>query len=259
MKKTALITGASSGIGKEFAKIHASRGGDVIIVARREEKLNELKAAIESEHKVKVLVIASDLTQADAPQAIYDQVKAAGFEVDFLINNAGFGARGKFHEQPWETNLSMINLNIVALAALTRLYLPGFVKRNSGKIMNISSTAAFLPGPLQAVYYASKAFVTSFSNALSEELHETNITVTSVHPGATETEFASTSGMDKTSMFSSPVSAYDVALKAYNAMMDGKMNVFAGTTFMRRLQLKLVPLLPKKTVLKMIRKMQEVD
>ena len=150
MKKVALITGASSGIGKEFARIHAEKGGDLVITARREEKLNELKNELEQKHGIKVMVIGKDLSQANAPKEIYDEVKNAGIEVDYLINNAGFGGHGKFHERDWNLDLTMINLNVTALSAMTRLFLPDFVKRNSGKILNVSSTASLMPGPLQS-------------------------------------------------------------------------------------------------------------
>ncbi|MDX1522724.1 MAG: SDR family oxidoreductase [Anaerolineae bacterium] len=257
-KKVALITGASSGIGKEFAHIHAEHGGDLVIVARREDKLNALKNEMENKHGVKVMVIAKDLTLPEAPSEIYDEVKQAGVEVNYLINNAGFGGRGKFHERAWEQDLAMLNLNVVALTALTRFFLPDFVKRNEGRILNVSSTAALLPGPLQAVYYATKAYVNSFSNAIAEELHDTNITVTALMPGATETEFASTSGMDQTSLFENTFSARSVAEEGYKAMLAGQLNVIAGVTFAQRLMMAAVPLTPKKMLLKQIRQMQEV-
>ena len=254
----ALITGASSGIGKEFAIIHAERGGDLVIIARREEKLNELKAELESKHGVSVTVITKDLSLPEAPREIYDAVKAAGIEVDYLINNAGFGGRGKFHEREWETDLTMLNLNIVALTALTRFFLPDFVARGSGKILNVSSTAALMPGPLQAVYFATKAYVTSFSNAIAEELHDTNITVTALMPGATETEFASTSDMEETSLFQKTVTARSVAEDGYNAMLAGKLNIISGLSTGERVVMAMAPLLPKKRILTQIRQMQEV-
>jgi short-subunit dehydrogenase len=258
MKKVALITGASSGIGKELARIHAEKGGDVIIVARRAEKLEELKTELEEQHKVKVMCITKDLTLPNAPKEIYDEVTNAGIELDYLINNAGFGGRGKFHERPWEQDLAMINLNIVALTALTRNFLPGMVQRNTGKILNVSSTACWMPGPLQAVYYASKAYVTFFTNAIAEELRDTNITATALLPGATETEFASTSGMDKTDLFKKTVSARSVAMDGYNGMLKGKLDVVSGLSFSARVSTALLPFIPKRTVLKQIRKMQEV-
>ena len=256
--KVALITGASSGIGMEFARIHAERGGDLIIVARRADKLNVLKTELEKQHGIKVMVFVKDLTQPGAASEIYEAVQQAGLHVDFLINNAGFGGHGKFHERAWEQDLAMINLNVIALTELTRLFLPGFVKRNKGRILNVSSTASLMAGPLQAVYYATKAYVTSFSNALAEELHDMDITVTALLPGATETEFAGTSGMDKTDLFNKMFSARSVAEKGYQAMLVGKLNIISGVTFMQRVMLAAIPVTPKKMLLKQIRQMQEV-
>lgn len=257
-KKTALITGASSGIGKEFARIHAEQGGDLVIVARREDKLIALKKELEKKYGVKVMVIAKDLTLPDAASEIYEEVKQTGIEVDYLINNAGFGGRGKFYQRAWEQDLAMINLNVLALTALTRFFLPDFVKRNAGRILNVSSTASLTAGPLQAVYYATKAFVTSFSNAIAEELHDTKITVTTLLPGATETEFASTAGMDQTSLFESPINARSVAEDGYEAMLAGKLEIFSGVPFTQRMMMAAIPLLPKKMVLRQVHQMQEV-
>ncbi len=152
----------------------------------------------------------------------------------------------------------MINLNIVALTALTRLFLPDFVQRNDGKVLNVSSTASLMAGPLQAVYFATKAYVTSFSNAVSEELHDTNVTVTALLPGATESEFGRVSGMDKTEMFEKTVSARSVAEDGYNGMLKGKLDVITGLKFSQRMMISMIPILPKKMALKQIRKMQEV-
>jgi len=258
MNKIALITGASTGIGKELATIHAEKGGDLVIVARSKDKLEKLKSKLETKHAVKVMVIAKDLGTPEAPKEIYDEVKNAGLQIDYLINNAGFGGVGKFHEREWENDLAMINLNIVVLTALTRFFLPDFVKQNSGKILNVSSTASLMPGPLQAVYFATKAYVTFFSNAIAEELNETNVTVTALLPGATETEFGRTSGMDKTTMFQQAVSARGVAEDGYNGMMDGKLDVISGLTFSQKMMMAMIPITPKKVLLKQIRKMQEV-
>lgn len=258
MKKVALITGASAGIGKDLANIHAEKGGDLVLVARRKDKLETLKNELENKHGIKVMVIARDLGGAEAAKEIYDKVKKAGIEIEYLINNAGFGGRGKFHERAWEQDLNMINLNVVALTALTRFFLPDFVARNSGKILNVSSTASFMPGPLQAVYFATKAYVTFFSNAIAEELYDTNITVTNLMPGATETEFASVSGMDKTSMFNKTVSARSVAEDGYNGMLKGKLDVVSGLTTSQKMMMSMIPFTPKKMLLKQIRQMQEV-
>lgn len=256
--KVALITGASTGIGKEFAHIHAEKGGDLVIVARSKDKLEALKHELENKHSVKVMVIVKDLGQLEAPKEIYDEVKKAGIEVNYLINNAGFGGLGKFHERKWEQDLAMINLNIVVLTALTRFFLPDFVKRNEGKVLNVSSTASLIPGPLQAVYYATKAYVTSFSNAVAEELHDTNVSVTALLPGATESEFGRVSGMDKTDMFNKPFKARGVAEDGYNGMLKGKLDVISGITFSQKLMFPMTKIVPKKIILKQVRKMQEV-
>ena len=258
-KKTALITGASTGIGKELATIHAERGGDLVILARSKEKLDTLKTELEGKYSIDVMVIAKDLSQPEAPREICDEVKKAGIVIDFLINNAGFGGRGKFHERAWEQDLTMINLNIVALTALTRFFLPDFISRNEGRILNVSSTASFMPGPLQAVYYATKAYVTFFSNAIAEELYDTNITVTNLMPGATETEFAKVSGMDKTTLFDKTASAHSVAKDGYNGMLAGKLDVVSGLTFSQKIMMGIIPVMPKKMLLKTVRQMQEVN
>jgi short-subunit dehydrogenase len=258
MKKVALITGASTGIGKELAGIHAENGGDLVIVARGKEKLDALKVALEKKHKVKVAVIAKDLAAPNAAREIYDEITKSGIEIEFLINNAGFGALGKFHELELERQVNMINLNITALTVLTRLLLPEFVRKNKGKILNVSSTASFMPGPLQAVYYASKAYVTFLSNALAEELQGTKVTVTNLMPGATETEFGAVSGMDKTELFKKPVTARSVAQDGYKAMIKGKMDVISGLTTGQKMMMAMIPFMPKKMLLKQVRQMQEV-
>ncbi len=257
MKTVALITGASSGIGREFAAIHAEQGGDLVIVARNADKLEEVKQELETKHSVQVMVVAKDLSLQDSAREIYDEVQAAGIEVDYLINNAGFGGQGKFHEREWADDLAMIQLNVVTLTALCRFFLPGFIKRDRGRILNVSSTASLLPGPLQAVYYATKAYVTSFSNALSEELHDSNVTVTTLLPGATDTEFARTSGMDDTELFKKTASARAVAQDGYEAMLSGNLDVISGVTFSQRLMLAMIPISPKKLLLSRIRKLQE--
>ena len=256
--KTALVTGASTGIGKELAHIHAETGDDLVIVARSKEKLDALKIELEAKHCVKVTVIGKDLTRPDAAHELYDEIKTAGIEIEYLVNNAGFGGHGKFHEREWAQDLAIIQLNIVTLTALSRFFLPDFVKRNSGRILNVSSTASLLPGPLQAVYFATKAYVTSFSNALTEELHDTNVTVTALLPGATETEFARVSGMDKTDLFEKTVSARSVAKDGHDAMVAGRLEVVSGLTFGQKLMTAFIPFTPKKTVLRQVRKMQEL-
>ena len=258
MKNVALITGASSGIGKELAKIHAQQGGDLIIVARSKDRLESLKSELESTHQVEVKIITTDLSQPSSAEEVFDQIEGWGIEIEYLINNAGFGGRGKFHEREWSHDMSMINLNVMALTALTRYFLPGMVKRNRGKILNVSSTASLTPGPLQAVYFATKAYVTFFSNAIAEELRDTNITVTALLPGATETEFARVAGMDNTSLFDKTVTAESVAKDGYQGMLNGKLDVVSGLTLGQKLIMSFIPFTPKKALLSQIRKMQEV-
>ncbi|MCT4616758.1 MAG: SDR family oxidoreductase [Candidatus Gracilibacteria bacterium] len=258
MKHTALITGASSGIGKELAEIHAEKGGDLILVARSKDKLEQIKQDLESKYNIKVILIIKDLTDVNAPQEIFDEVKGEKIEIDYLINNAGFGGQGYFHERNWQDDKNMIQLNVMALTELTRLFLPDFVKRNSGKILNVSSTASFMPGPLQAVYFATKSYVQFFSNALSEELSNTNVSVTNLMPGATETKFAKVSNMDKTGLFDKTASVRSVAEDGYNAMLDGKMDIISGLTFGQKIMFYLIPFTPKKVLLKQIKNMQEI-
>lgn len=256
LNKTALITGASSGIGAALAKIHAKAGGDVILVARRADRLEALRDEIRSAHNVTVEVIAKDLTERAAAQAIYDEVSARGLTVDYLINNAGFGGQGAFHTRNWAEDLSMIELNIVALCALTQLFLPNLIARGEGRILNVSSTASLAPGPMQAVYGATKAFVTSFSNAIAEELRETGVTVTALMPGATESEFAQTAGMDGTPVFQRTATAESVAAAGYRGMLRGELDVITGLTFGQRMMVKALPITPKKTLLRQVRQMQ---
>lgn len=258
MKKTALITGASSGIGKEFAQIHAEKGGDLIIIARSEDKLNGIKMEMEEKYKINVFVIPKDLSTPNAAKEIYQQVTNANLKVDYLINNAGFGGLGKFHERELDQDIAMINLNVIALTALTHYFLQDFSKNNTGKILNVSSTASLMAGPLQAVYYATKAYVTSFSNAIAEELSGTNITVSNLMPGATESEFGRISGMDKTEMFQKPASARNVAEDGYHGMIEGKLDILGGLTFGQKSMFKVIPFLPKKMLLKQVKKMQDV-
>ncbi len=258
--KTALITGASSGIGRELARIHAKEGGDLVIVARSEDKLEQLKKELEDSHSIRVTVIAKDLTRPQAAQEIFGAVKEAGIEIEYLINNAGFGGHGLFHERSWDEELAMIQLNVVTLAALCHLFLPEMVRRDRGRILNVSSTASLPPGgPMQSVYFATKHFVTAFSYGIAGELAGTQVTVTALMPGATETEFAATSGMDKTDLFKDTASARSVAQDGYDAMMAGKLDVVSGLTFAQGLMMKSIPFTPKRMILKQIRKMQEIQ
>ena len=258
MKNVALITGASSGIGKELAKIHASKGGDLVLVARREKELTELKNNLESEFKVRVLIISKDLSDTTTPAEIFAETEKLGIQIEYLINNAGFGGHGLFHEREIEKDQAMVNVNITSLMLLTRLYLPGMVQRRKGKILNVSSTASLLPGPLQAVYYASKAFVTSFSQALAEELNGTGVTVTALCPGPVATEFFDTANMHGVKMLKTQkaMTPAKTAAIGYRDMMKGKLLSFDNGLLKFSLNW-MVPLLPRRWVLKVSRMTME--
>jgi len=257
--KVALVTGASGGIGREFARIHAERGGDLVIVARSAAKLEDLKKEIEAAHGVAVKVIVKDLTGQNAASELYTEVKESGIEIDYLINNAGFGFLGVFHELPWEKQREMMQLNMIALSELMHLFLPDFVSRNSGHILNVSSTASLMPGPLQAVYFATKAYVASLTNAISEELSDTAVKVTNLMPGATETGFEVTAGMEKTPLFKKTTSASVVAKAGYDAMLKGKLDIISGLTFSQKILTALIPLTPKKIILKQVKQLQQSE
>src|SRR5271156_1552208 len=188
-RQTALITGASFGIGSEFARIFAREGYNLVLVARSADKLRQLASELEKAHGTRSLILAADLTEPGASAYVLDQTTRADIQVDVLVNNAGFGQYGLFVEKDLEECLPQIQLNVTTLTHLTRLYLPAMVGRQSGRILNVASTAAFQPGPLMAVYFATKAYVLYLSEALSNELQETGVTVTCLCPGPTATEF----------------------------------------------------------------------
>jgi hypothetical protein len=231
MKKTALITGASAGLGRDFAHLFAADGHDVILVARRRDRLDELARELSSAHGVTATVIAADLAQPGAARNIHDDVRARGLAVDFLVNNAGFGGTGAFADAVEDRDAGMVQVNVTALVELTRLFLPEMTARGSGRILNIGSTAGFQPGPFMATYYATKAFVNSFTEALAYELAGTGVTATLSCPGATETEFAGHAGNDTSLLFR--IGAADsatVAREAYRAMLAGRRRVVHGFT-----------------------------
>jgi len=223
MKNTALITGASSGIGKELAIVHAQHGGDLVLLARREERLQALKQELEEVYNIQVKILVKDLTEESAPEEIYRELQSAGIEVNYLINNAGLGRVAPFAQQDWLHSKQMLDLNITALVHLTHLFLPDMIKRGNGKILNVSSVAAFMPGPLQAVYFATKAFVLHFSEAIAEELKGTGVSVTALCPGATDTEFTEVANAEGINLFKTIVhSARYVAEKGYAALINDR-------------------------------------
>jgi hypothetical protein len=229
-RKTALITGASAGLGEQFAQCFARDGHDVILVARTAARLEALASRLEQEHQVKAHVLAADLARPEEPQRIFDEVRSRKLEVEFLVNNAGFGSTGPFLEQELAREAEMVEVNCTALLRLTHLFARPMRERGSGRILNVASTAGFQPGPYMATYYATKAFVVSFSEALAHELKGTGVTVTCHCPGATHTEFATRAGNEKTRLFQRPgvAKAPDVAADAYAAMMKGRVLAIHG-------------------------------
>lgn len=223
MKKTALITGASSGIGLELAKIHAQKGGNLVLVARNKEKLKQLKAEWEEKYSIEVHVLKKDLSEANAAQRVYDFTQKEKLKIDYLINNAGFGNYGLFQETQWQKEEKMIQLNITALTQLCKLYLKDMVKVKSGKIMNIASTAAFQPGPMMAVYFATKSYVLHFSEAIGAELKSSGVSVTALCPGPTASGFQSTAAMEESGAVKGKQlpTAKEVAEYGYQAMLKG--------------------------------------
>ena len=226
---TALITGASAGLGLEYARLFAADKHDLVLVARRKERLDALAAELAAAHGVKVHVVTADLMEPAAPQQIVDAVAALGVEVESLVNNAGFGTNGPFWELDPAKERGMIEVNVTALVALTRAFLPGMVQRKRGRVLNIGSTAGFQPGPYMAGYYASKAFVNSFTEGLAYELRGTGVTATVSCPGATATEFALVAGNEKSKLFKmGAMTAAEVAADGYRAMMAGRPMVVHG-------------------------------
>lgn len=251
MAKTALVTGASAGLGAEYAKLFAADKHDLVLVARRLDKLEELAATLRAAHGVTVRVIAADLTDAGAPQRLFDELAGAGVEVEFLVNNAGFGTNGAFVELDPRREIDMLQVNVVALTHLTRLFLPGMVARKSGRVLNLGSTAGFQPGPFMAVYYASKSYVNLFSEALSVELEGTGVTVTVSCPGATATEFSAIAGNDRTKLFKRGVAdAPTVARQGYDAMMAGRAMIVHGLK--NRLGVQAVRAAPRAVLRKLV-------
>jgi len=228
---TALITGASGGIGYELAKLFAKDHHNLVLVARSGDKLAKFADELQRQFGILAKPVALDLTEGPAPQFLFDQLQREGTAIDVLVNNAGYGVRGDFAEVSLEENLGQIQLNVTALTHLTRLFVAPMMERRRGKIMNVASTAGFQPGPLMAVYYATKAYVISFSEALANELKASGVTVTCLCPGATDTGFQGRAGTESTVLFRRlrPMDAKRVARDGYRALMAGRTLAISGT------------------------------
>ncbi len=255
-RPVALITGASMGLGAEFARLFASEGYDLILTARSGDRLEALKKEIEGLYGIRARVVVQDLADPRAPIAIYDEVRASQLEIDVLVNNAGFGMYGLFHQSDLQTELDMIQVNITALVHLTKLFVRDMVSRRRGRILNVASTAGFQPGPLQSVYYASKAFVLSFTEAIGNELRGTGVTATAQCPGPTPTEFQKRANVGRVRglrlmMRVNP----DVVVRAgYRGMMKGKPVVVPGA--LNNTHVFLLRLFPRRAVTAVVRRIQ---
>ncbi len=257
MNRTVLITGPTSGIGYELAKLFAKDGYGLILVARGGDRLAPLKAELEKTYGVFVKTIEKDLSESNAPQEVFQELKTDTHSIELLVNNAGFGNYGTFDQTDLETELRMIQLNIASLTHLTKLFLKGMIKNKWGRILNVASTASFQPGPLMAVYYASKAYVLSFSEALANELKGTGVTITALCPGPTRTGFQKRADIEGTRLVSGGLimDAKRVAEEGYRGLMRGKTVVIPGLK--NKAIAFSVRLTPRNLVTKIVRAIQE--
>lgn len=249
---TAIVTGASAGLGLEFARLFVKDGHQVVLVARRQEQLEAVAKALKTEFpNSKAHVIGMDLALPGAGKRLWERTEALNLKIDFLVNNAGFGDCGNFSELSLSRQLQMIDLNVRTLVELAHLYLPSMRANRSGRILNVGSTAGFQPGPYMATYFATKAFVNSFSEALNEELKGTGVTCTVLAPGATATEFQQNAHLDKALLFKTGVAkSAPVVLAGYRGMMKGRSLVVPG--FKNKAMIQLLRISPRALVLKMV-------
>ncbi len=252
MGQTVLVTGASTGIGRSLAHLFAADGYDVVLVARREPALDDLARTLEDRHGVRTHVRTADLAHAHAAEELVQGLRAEGLAIDVLVNNAGVGMQGPFASLALDRQLAMIALNVTALTTLTGLLLPDMLARRQGGILNVGSTAGFQPGPFMAVYYATKAYVDSFTEALAEELDGSGLRVTCLAPGPTTTEFAATAGATDSALFRGDMmTADEVARIGYEAWKAARPLVVTGAR--NKLRQFMVRVLPRRTVLKAVR------
>jgi hypothetical protein len=253
----ALVTGASSGIGREIACLLAADGHDLLLVARSGRKLQELGRDLEAAFRIRTRVLSHDLTDPVSPGRVFAETQAIGWVPQILVNNAGFGLYGPFARTDLAEELALIHVNVTAVVSLTKLFLAGMIERGGGCILNVASTAAFQPGPRMAVYYASKAFVLSFSEAIAEELAGSGVTVTALCPGPTQTQFQTQVGMGQTRLFSGPLvmDAPSVARAGYEGMKRGRRLVIPGVT--NKLLANGTRLLPRRAVTRVAAWIQE--
>jgi short-subunit dehydrogenase len=254
---TALVTGATSGIGLELATLLARDGHDVVLVARTRERLDVVARGLGEEFGIRATVLPSDLALPESPGLIFRELEARAIAVDVLVNDAGFGVHGRFSATPIERDLAMIQVNVAALTELAKLALPGMLERRRGRILNVASTAAFQPGPMMAVYYATKAYVLSFSEALANELSGTGVTVTALCPGPTITEFQKSAGVEETALFTGPLvmDAATVARAGYRGMRRGQRVVIPGVA--NNVLVQALRVSPRRLATAIVRRIQE--
>lgn len=253
MQETVLITGATNGIGYELALLFAEKKYNLVLTARNKEKLLEMKLLIEKTHSSKCQIFAADLSNLTEVEALVKTIKDSGIQIDMLVNNAGFGDFGLFIETSWEKELRMINLNITALTYLTKQFAKDMAARRKGRIMNLASTAAFMPGPLMSVYYATKAFVLSFSEALANELSDYGVTVTTLCPGPTESGFQAASAIENSRLVKGRTlpSSKQVAIYGYRAMMKGRRVAVEG--LLNKIMVTSVRISPRRLITSAVR------
>ncbi len=255
-EKAALITGASSGIGYELTRLFARDEYNLVLVARNQKQLMQMADELQEKYSVSVKVISKDLSAASAPEEIFTELQQESIEIDALVNNAGFAVYGLFSETDLDAELQMMQVNMVTLTHLTKLFLPGMLKNRTGKILNLASTAAFQPGPLMAVYYATKAYVLSFSEALANELHGTGVSVTALCPGPTASGFQKKANMEDSKLFSGKImDAPTVARIGYRGLMTNKTVVIPGLR--NKILVETERFAPRKMVTRVARNMQE--
>jgi short-subunit dehydrogenase len=258
LSQTALITGASSGIGRALAALFARDGYALVLVSRRATALEALAAELSRTHGVAVHVVPTDLADPGGPQQLYAELQRLGLTVDVLVNNAGFGLQGAFAALPLSRQLQMVHLNVTALTTLTHLLLPPMLERRRGGILNVGSTAGFQPGPFMAVYYATKAYAVSFSEALADELAGSGVRVSCLAPGPTATGFAAAAGATESRLFKgSTMRVEDVARIGYDGWQRGAPLVIAGTR--NRLGALLVRVAPRAWLRGIVRRLNTRD
>jgi short-subunit dehydrogenase len=257
MPETALVTGASSGIGRELATVIAKDRIDLVLVARRQERLQELAAELSRKYAVNVEVVVADLSRSGEAERVFQAARARSGGIEVLVNNAGVGVHGLFAQTPLSREVEMIQVNVLALTELTKHCVTGMVERRRGRIVNVASTAAFQPGPLMAVYYATKAYVLSFTEALAEELSGTGVTATALCPGPTRTEFQQVAGFGDVPLLKGPLvwDAASVARVGWEGAKRGKRVVVPGLA--NRVLALGARLSPRRLTTKIARRLQE--